>query len=727
MKKILALVLVCAMFFSACAKVSQKENKKQEEIKTEEKKDTTKIDKDEKKSVEKAKLADFDTSVDESLIYPEYKEIDVKANVTPYEIMKGLKNIVGADDADFEYRYSENAQDVLAKNGFSVNYSVTNQPFAIYEANQYTYQSSFVTTDSVMHLYHIIYLGILEQIEKNYLSEKLMSVTNKMYDKLLEDYNASDEDFKVTQQANLTLFAIAKKLFGEAVKDFPEELQTMMQMEMANIESEQPAQSVITGKVIDYSQFKPRGNYTKSEELKKYFRVNMLFSQDAYTLRDADKTLNKAQILSSLLLTRALYSDEELYKDYIDFYAPISFLVDKAEDNSPLTMYEMLSEVVDNLDIDKIHDDETVERISDKIAALPTPLINKRAGTIFAFIPQRAVIDNIWLQNVIDDSGDSERPVASGVDLMGVMGNELADKMVKSNEKNKRWDKFEEKYDETKTLAKLDEKSEKENVYRAWLWMLKANNEIYGDSYPLFMQNEKWQLKNLNSSLASWAQLKHDTILYTKQFGAEMGGFEGEMPNHYVEPNVELYNRLNWIVDFTLANADKYNLLDDKHRDILEQYKDMLEFLIKVSKDELTSETISKEDNERLNYIGGEMENIFIGFNEAKDGEDYVAPSDRDTTNIADIQRVGSNVVDEPEGYYLEVGSGRFSIIDVVFRLNGKYYIGCGPIMNYYEFLSPERMTDEEFSGKCNGFNLETGEEVEQVNPFFIELFDQRN
>lgn len=713
------------MLFSACANVPRTENREEEEIKTEEKKDTIKIEKDEEKHVEKVKLVDFDTDIDESLIYPEYKESDVKANVPPYEIMKGLKNVDGADDVKFVY--SEKAQDALLKDGFVVNYSVMNQPFAIYETNQYTYQSSFVTTDSVMHLYHIIYLGMLEQIEKNYLSEKLMSVTNKMYDKLLKEYNASDEDFKAAQQSNLILFAIAKTLFGEEVEDFPEELQKKMQMELANIESEQPAQSVITGKVIDYSQFKPRGNYTKSEELKKYFRVNMLFSQDAYTLRDANNTLYKGEILNSLLLTRALYSDEELYRDYIDFYAPISFLVDKAEDNSPLTMYEMLGEVVDNLDIDTIRDDKTVESIAEKIAALPTPLINKKAGTIFAFIPQRAVIDNIWLQNVIDDRDSSERPVASGVDLMGVMGNELADKMVKSNEKNKRWDKFEEKYEETKKLAKLDEKSEKENVYRAWLWMLKANNEIYDDSYPLFMQKEKWQLKNLNSSLASWAQLKHDTILYSKQFGAEMGGFDGEMPTHYVEPNVELYNRLNWIVDFTLANADKYNLLDDDHRNILEQYKDMLEFLIKVSMDELTKETVSKEDNERLDYIGGEMENIFIGFNEAKDGEDYVAPSDRDTTNIADIQRVGNNVVEEPEGHYLEVGSGRFSIIDVVFRLNGKYYIGSGSMMNYYEFLSPERMTDEEFSDKCNGFNLETGEEVEQVNPFFIELFDQRN
>ena len=33
--------------------------------------------------------------------------------------------------------------------------------------------------------------------------------------------------------------------------------------------------------------------------------------------------------------------------------------------------------------------------------------------------------------------------------------------------------------------------------------------------------------KNLNTALASWAELKHDTILYGKQSGAECGdGYE---------------------------------------------------------------------------------------------------------------------------------------------------------------------------------------------------------
>ena len=34
---------------------------------------------------------------------------------------------------------------------------------------------------------------------------------------------------------------------------------------------------------------------------------------------------------------------------------------------------------------------------------------------------------------------------------------------------------------------------------------------------PYFMQTPQWQKKILNTALASWAELKHDAILYAKQ------------------------------------------------------------------------------------------------------------------------------------------------------------------------------------------------------------------
>ena len=52
------------------------------------------------------------------------------------------------------------------------------------------------------------------------------------------------------------------------------------------------------------------------------------------------------------------------------------------------------------------------------------------------------------------------------------------------------------------------------------------------------MQNEEWTKKNLECFAGSFAELKHDTVLYTKQIMAEMGWYMEEVTDDrgYVEP-----------------------------------------------------------------------------------------------------------------------------------------------------------------------------------------------
>ena len=64
--------------------------------------------------------------------------------------------------------------------------------------------------------------------------------------------------------------------------------------------------------------------------------------------------------------------------------------------------------------------------------------------------------------------------------------------------------------------------------------------------------NEAWKTKDLVSALGSYTELKHDTVLYGKQSMAEMGGGSpDEIPKSYVEPNLELYEKLSWLLEYT--------------------------------------------------------------------------------------------------------------------------------------------------------------------------------
>ncbi|WP_304017138.1 DUF3160 domain-containing protein [Fenollaria timonensis] len=723
-KRLLAMVLLLVMTLSACSSPFNKmegDNNKKEEGK-----ETSK----EKNEVGEAGLNALLGYDVEKLFntkeVKDFEDIDIETNVKPYEVPKNYKMIHGFAQDEYSKSYNEHIMQNIINDGFFINYEKFEQPFSLYEMNQYTFGNSFITTDSIVHLYHIIYLGMMEEMEQNSLKQKFIALSKNCLDNAINDYKEAKGDDKNLTLRNAALFLCALDLLeadydGEA----PSEVRDLADKELENIKAEGNAVSNITGEEIDYSQFKARGNYTKNENLKKYFKVNMLYSQELVHLENPDESINLEALKQAILISRTMLKDETSFKLWQDIYKPISFLVENTEDTTPIDIYKSISTATKENTIEAVLADNVVNAVADEIKNKENPKIKPDSGKVFAFLPQRAVVDNTWLQNLVDTRPQSQRPVVSGVDLMALLGNSLAERLTLTNEDNLKWDEFKEKYEETKAMvdARTD-KEEKANIYRTWLWVLKAFNNEYGEGYPDFMKSEKWQYKDLNTALASWAQLKHDTILYAKEFGAEMGGYDPVEVKHYVEPNVNLYRRVKYLVGLTMDADEKYSLLNETQRDRLKDFDNMLEFLIKVSLEELKDETTSDEDNERLSVIGGEMENIFMAFNDGG-GDFEIAPRDRDTANVADIQMIGSNVVNKPAGSFLEVGSGRFSTMYVIYRLDDKYYIGRGPVMNYYEFYSDHRLDNNEFKEMLPVYDMDG--EKDKVEPFFKwELFTNR-
>lgn len=720
-KRLLAIILVLVMSLSACSlpfsktdkDENSKENSKNENIEVGEADLNALLGYDAEKLFNTKEVKDFE-------------DIDIETNVKPYEVPKNYKMIHGFAQDEYSKSYNEHIMQNIINDGFFINYEKFEQPFSLYEMNQYTFGNSFITTDSIVHLYHIIYLGMMEEMEQNSLKQKLMALSKNCLDNALIDYKEAKGDEKDVLMRNAALFLCALDLLeADYDGEVPSEVRDLADKELENIKAEGNAVSNITGEEIDYSQFKARGNYTKNENLKKYFKVNMLYSQELVHLENPDESINLEALKQAILISRTMLKDETSFKLWQDIYKPISFLVENTEDTTPIDIYKSISTATKENTIEAVLADNVVNAVADEIKNKENPKIKPDSGKVFAFLPQRAVVDNTWLQNLVDTRPQSQRPVVSGVDLMALLGNSLAERLTLTNEDNLKWDEFKEKYEETKAMvdARTD-KEEKANIYRTWLWVLKAFNNEYGEGYPDFMKSEKWQYKDLNTALASWAQLKHDTILYAKEFGAEMGGYDPVEVKHYVEPNVNLYRRVKYLVGLTMDADEKYSLLNETQRDRLKDFDNMLEFLIKVSLEELKDETTSDEDNERLSVIGGEMENIFMAFNDGG-GDFEIAPRDRDTANVADIQMIGSNVVNKPAGSFLEVGSGRFSTMYVIYRLDDKYYIGRGPVMNYYEFYSDHRLDNNEFKEMLPVYDMDG--EKDKVEPFFKwELFTNR-
>lgn len=78
------------------------------------------------------------------------------------------------------------------------------------------------------------------------------------------------------------------------------------------------------------------------------------------------------------------------------------------------------------------------------------------------------------------------------------------------------------------------------NIYQGWLGALRAlSSPTKARHFPQAMQTEAWAMKNLNTQLASWTQLRHDTILYVKQ--SFTPPFLCDYPSGYVEPRFEFW------------------------------------------------------------------------------------------------------------------------------------------------------------------------------------------
>ena len=675
------------------------------------------------KEAAKIELKDtkFLDEMENKTTYIDYKLSDFTPSVKDYKVAEDFSNVVNFSKyGDF----TDKQKEMLLKNGFVItkpknledneymeepwNYEF-DQIHQIYEDNEYQFLASFVTTDSVTHIFHIFYDGFLRNLEKDELYPKSIDLNKKLLAENISLYEEiKNERLKDIQIKNIAFIATGLKLLGEEPENLPGKAKELVDEEMKNVSQEGVTKSVISGRDVDFSQLKPRGHYTRSEELKKYFSGTMYFGQVGLFIENDGKP-DEDSILQGLLLTHSIYKNPEILKTWEDLVEPIDFLVESADDLSireyARTLYGVYGK---DFDINKLDDEKNISSAYKVLSEYPDPQVAGFMGKSFRFMPQRAVMDSVLMQNVVDiarDDKPSDRPIYSGLDLMTAFGNEKALEIQKEDPYNSHWDKYQEKTDENISIVeKMEDLDWQKNMYRGWLWMLKSYDQKFGEGYPMFMRNDAWERKDLVSALGSFAELKHDTVLYGKAVMAEMGGGgDFEIPKSYVEPNVELYEKLNWLLEFTKVNLKNRDMLSEKYEEKINNFQAMVIKFRDLSIKELQNEPLTEEEIEYLLYIGGEMESLMVDFVESTD-ENQISywyeiqnATDRRMPVVVDLMRVVENSVGLPKDEISHIGTGKPMEIFVIYPHEGKLYMGRGATFSYYEFLNKERLTDEDW------------------------------
>ena len=592
----------------------------------------------------------------------------------------------------------------LAEDGFAIVPARHEQLFEIYEENDYREFPNFVTTDLYLQLYHLYFDCMLRELEETSLLPLMIKFTRDMHELLYNMERWSGFDEKVNQIAhhNATYYNIAYKLFtGEYISNpdkddlDAEEVNKVMSGVDAPSNFMQDYKEIMFG----YSLFRPRGHYTRSEKLQRYFRGMMWLQTANFGMN------NKDEVLAAVMQAYALKHE---IKEYEKLNHLITYLMGESDNLSlPQVMTEVEKTGLQMEDL--IHNDEAIakitaalERIGNKQTRI-RPKYEKTSHNKINVMPQRYQPDAEVLLNMVDyDNKPTKRATPKGLDFFAAMGVSAAEQILMDEQTE--WKAYN---DSLKAMKKrMSEINWNQTIATQWMNTLKVlNDKEQKDKLPYFMVNPEWSKKDLNTALASWAELKHDAILYAKQpMGAECGG--GGLPEPvvkgYVEPNTGFWKKAIELLNNTEKLLKEQNILTEKVSDATGRLREEAQFLLNISEKELAGKELTDEENDQLECIGATFENISLDLVRQPDqylmGWSDVQGADKKVALVADVYTANADNNKNKSILFEAVGDA--DEIYVVVEIGGYLYLTRGAVLSYREFIQPidlPRLTDEEW------------------------------
>ena len=716
----------------------------------------------------------------------------------------------------------------------------------------------FITSDSVLHLYHIEFNEILKNLEIKKLSPMLKEFLKALITESMKQYNGiKDTELKELVRRNVAYLSVGMKLLDPAYQ-VPSIVTDDVNKEIERIEkhegffkseifskdcpseclklafdpgTEECRQDIKGLKIFyqgkywdsvefykevctkncyceDYSQYIPRGHYTQTEGLKRYFKAMMWFGRMSFKARGESWTKQAVLLTDVVKATNVTYEGKTYpaYEIWNKIYSVTGFFAGASDD---LTFYDY-DEAINKIFGYKFKEEEKLKLnltsdVQEEISKMRGPKILGGfeidiAGNLkdltqgLRLIGQRYALDSqilgdlvyknvgpnpnsSYYDEVIDYCTRTSclgSPVCSkpkefyyscqnleenrtkywnevcdaavelycgcppacamappeniaklfsvcrfmptGLDVANVLGSKKAEDVLKQYYECG-YCNYDEKIKNLKNLTNsYSQEKWTQNLYNTWLWMLQPVLREKPEGYPNWMRSEVWELKDLITSLSSWAELRHDTILYVKQsYTWAVGVLKTSIPIEakyygYVEPNPELFARAKFAVDFLNKGLKDQGITTEEVEKSLNKTSVMMERLENISKKELRGENLTEDDYNYIKGIDSTFNSILEDLASAltiKEGtpapgtEEKISLEGKDeafkTSLIADVH------TDSNSRRVLEVGTGKVDWVLVAHKSKeGRIGIAIGPMFSYYEFSWPmkDRLTDEKWRGE---------------------------
>ncbi|HOX04555.1 MAG TPA: DUF3160 domain-containing protein [Candidatus Paceibacterota bacterium] len=668
--------------------------------------------------------------------YYEPSTIEYPANSPGAPLPLDLDQIPGGAAIAAMLGLDDNACAALERNGFVVVPRGRQTDFLeAYRELRHRGIPLFVTSDTLLHFYHVQFDDILMHIETNEFLPDLAALTRALLAQAKTQREAFEGDLEEAAARNIAYLGVALELLGDS-SQAPVDIQDKIQAELDLIQAHagfSPSPIFIYHE--DYSQYVPRGHYTRSEELGRFFRAMMWYGRMAFLLKgnpnwgpvgEALVSVEDARIqtLQALLIALGLDAlradDRSIAEIWNRIYAVTAFFVGLADDLTPYAYKQAVREAAQwPAAPEALADPGTLHAVKTELALMQGPEIYGGTGWIWVDPPvtpetldgvldktkgmrlmgQRFIPDSYMFQELVfpeasyyTGSGDpmpftfvpSKRGFPRGLDVMAVMGSERA-LLILDRDGDTDYLHYDEQMNELiRQFRAFSEVDWNRNLYWSWLYTLRALLETPGPGHPGFMRTDAWLDKQLNSALASWTQLRHDTILYAKQsYTPGETSIPPEPDTAYAEPVPQFYHRLLGLASLTRAGLMDLGVLDSTQEARLAALQTVLLRLEAISIGQLAGSPMSLADRNYLLGIDAALEPLLEGIDDERGFRSAL---------VADVH------TDINTSAVLEEGVGYVEIIVAAFpEANGAMRLAAGPVFSQYEFKHPmaNRLTDE--------------------------------
>jgi hypothetical protein len=640
---------------------------------------------------------------------------------------------------DSAYKLTADEKTLLGRHGFVVTERLRSKSFG--DAFYDVYKADlpvFISTDAILHALHMSYDMILIESEKEVIIPELGSALTAIQGRISSlalRYANDQRMLPALADADLYL-TVARRLLGQNVLPFYPSTTPASDDILQKIAAAQPVEGAAplfadSIRLVDYSQFTPRGHYTREEILRKYFQSMMWLGRTEFYLSPPTGTQERyteaqiqRQVIAALLLAEAIgLSGMETALNRIDDI--IRFYVGES-DNVTLDCLRALAagtgisaadELLDTLRLRAFQsalltNGWAYQRILSQMLVSESPLATDQIqpASSFLLMGQRFVIDSYVTGSVVYDkivyqNSKIRRMLPSTQDVLFALGNDASGQLLVPEL---------DRYHYATNLAALrylvdayEPQFWQKTIYNGWLNAIRAlNPPLQRSGLPAFMQTAAWWQEKLNTQLSSWAQLRHDNLLYAKQ--SYTGIPVCSYPCGYVEPIPEFYHRVGALADtaapyFEHQSSPRLQSVASYFRKV----KGSMDTLAAIAGKELAGTGL---DPAEAGFLKRTMY-MDVGCVAVPDGwyaRLYFGEmtSTQEDIVVADVHTSPADEVGTPVGWVLHAGTGPVNLAFVVTDVPGTGNVAfVGPVLSYYEHVTSDfkRLTDEEWKAQYAG------------------------